>query len=129
MKFYEKLFIYLTNSWYILFILASLKLWNLAQLYLNKITYYYNLLVALVLIVYYNPFVNTKITPIHRKMVFSSAFFLLVTIGLENLIDDLSSDIKEKREKEKREKEKREKEKNKKNINDYLNIFRNNKNY
>ena len=62
MKLYERLFIYLTNTWYILFVLASLKLWDFAQLYLDKITYYYNLLIALVLMFYFNPFIKTKIT-------------------------------------------------------------------
>ena len=89
MKLYERLFIYLTNTWYILFALASLKLWNFAELYLDRITYYYNLLIALVLMFYFNPLVKTKITPVHRKMVFSAAFFVFVSIGFGNLIDDL----------------------------------------
>ena len=89
MKLYERVFIYLTNTWYILFALASLKLWNFAEIYLDRITYYYNLLVALVLMFYFNPFIKTKITATHRKMVFSSAFFVFISIGFGGLIDDL----------------------------------------
>ena len=89
MKLYERLFLYLTNTWYILFALASLKLWNFAEIYLDRITYYYNLLIALVLMFYFNPFVKTKITPVHRKMVFSAAFFVFISIGFGSLIEDL----------------------------------------
>ena len=89
MKLYERLFIYLTNTWYILFALANLKLWNFAEIYLERITYYYNLLIALVLMFYFNPFIKTKITPVHRKMVFSAAFFVFISIGFEGLIEDL----------------------------------------
>ena len=89
MKLYERLFLYLTNTWYILFALASLKLWNFAEIYLERITYYYNLLIALVLMFYFNPFIKTKITLVHRKMVFSAAFFVFISIGFGSLIDDL----------------------------------------
>lgn len=89
MKIYERLFIYLTTLMYILFALAHLKLWNVAQLYLDKITYYYNLLIAIVLMYYFNPFIKTQITEIHRKMIFTAAFLVFVTIGVDNLINDL----------------------------------------
>ena len=92
MKIYERLFIYLTTLVYILFALAHLKLWNFAQLYLDKITYYYNLLIAIVLMYYFNPFIKTKITEIHRKMIFTAAFFVFVTLGLDNLINDLKTE-------------------------------------
>jgi hypothetical protein len=38
---------------------------------------------------YFNPLVKTKITPVHRKMVFSAAFFVFISIGFGSLIDDL----------------------------------------
>ena len=73
MKLYEKLFMYLTYTWYILFALASMKLWTFAQLYLDKITYYYNLFLAVVLMYHFNPFMETEITEIHQKNgIFSS---------------------------------------------------------
>ena len=68
MKFYEILFIYLTYAWYILFSLASLKVWNFAQLYLDKITYYYNLFIAVVLMYNFNPFIKTD-PPVGRVKV------------------------------------------------------------
>tara|TARA_Y100001970_G_scaffold164036_1_gene200426 strand:+ start:2348 stop:2692 length:345 start_codon:yes stop_codon:yes gene_type:complete len=114
MKLYEMLFMYLTYTWYILFALASMKLWTFAQLYLDKITYYYNLFVALVLMYHFNPFIKTEITKTHKKMVFSAASFVFISVGLEQLIEDLRRDaLKKKPEK---------KNNTNKTIYDYLNI-------
>ena len=121
MKFYEMLFIYLRYFWFILFVLASLKLWTFAQLYLDKITYYYNLFLAIILMYHFNPFMKTEITEIHKKMVFSAASFVFISIGLEQLINDLRVDALKIKNKDKI------KDKPENNtINDFLSIIKNN---
>ena len=86
---YEEIFTYLTYSWYILFIIAGLDLWDPAELYLSKITSYYQIFTALTLIYFFNPFVKTRMTNTHKKMVFSAAIFILMSEGLDGIIEKI----------------------------------------
>ena len=88
-EIYEEIFKYLTYSWYVLFIIAGLDLWDPAELYLAKITSYYQIFTALTLIYFFNPFMKTRMTKTHREMVFSAAIFILMSEGLEGIIEKI----------------------------------------
>ena len=94
MRFYEQVFIYLTYVWYILFAIARFELWEFAEIYLEKITFYLNILVSFTLLYYFNPLSKTKMTKTHKRMVFSAALFILTTEGLNNVIARISRDAR-----------------------------------
>ena len=61
MKFYERLFKLLTWSWYILFGLAYTNYWDESNALLEKVTFYYKIFVASVLIWFFNPLHKTEL--------------------------------------------------------------------
>lgn len=89
MNFYEKIFIYLTYSWYVFFILAYFNLWEPAIDYYELINFYYILFLAMVLIIRFNPFFYYKFTESTRTMVFSAGVALLLSLGYSKIIINL----------------------------------------
>ena len=55
---------------------------------------------------HFNPFMETEITEIHKKMVFSAASFVFISVGLEPLIEDLRKNALNIRNKQKEQREK-----------------------
>lgn len=92
MKYYERLFKLLTWSWYLLYGLAYTNTWEHAAELLHKITFYYKIFVALVLIWFFHPFTNSDFTPTHKSIVFSAATFILFSEGLMNIFHYLAND-------------------------------------
>ena len=90
MDFYEKIFLYLTYSWYVFFILAYFNLWPKASEYYELINFYYALFLALVLILRFNPFVYYKTTETTRSMVFSAGIALLLSMGFSKIKHNLN---------------------------------------
>ena len=90
MDFYEKIFLYLTYSWYVFFILAYFNLWHKATDYYELINFYYALFLAFVLILRFNPFVYYKTTETTRSMVFSAGIALLLSLGYSNIMQNLN---------------------------------------
>ena len=60
----EYLFLLFTYSGYFLFFLAFTGLWDDASLYLEDVTNYYKMVIGLVLLYIFNPYITTKIKPI-----------------------------------------------------------------
>ena len=80
MKYYEQLFIYLSYSYWLFFILSRFHFWTDALYIFEQISFYYHLLIALVLAILFHPFTNKTInlTPIKRRMVFVSAMSFII---------------------------------------------------
>jgi hypothetical protein len=71
---------------WIFYILTIIGVWTQAPTYLNFITETMKVIVAFVLIYFFNPWKKTKCTDFHREVVFSSAIFLLFSISFNSLI-------------------------------------------
>ena len=74
----EYLFLLFTYSGYFLFFLAFTGLWQDAKLYLDDVTTYYKIVVGLVLLYIFNPYIKTVIKPIHERMAFNAGLFLIL---------------------------------------------------
>jgi len=78
----EYLFLLFTYSGYFLFFLAFTGLWENASLYLEDVTNYYKMVIGLVLLYIFNPYITTKIKPIHERMAFNAGLYLLLSGNL-----------------------------------------------
>jgi len=78
----EYLFLLFTYSGYFLFFLAFTGLWEDASLYLEDVTNYYKMVIGLVLLYIFNPYITTKIKPIHERMAFNAGLYLLLSGNL-----------------------------------------------
>lgn len=86
MKYYEKMYYYGKYALYALYILTYLGLWDKAPIYLEQVDYYLKLLIALLLVVFFNPLFGVKqFTVFHRNIAFSAGFFLLTTMTLAGI--------------------------------------------
>lgn len=86
MKYYENIYYYGKYTVYILYFLTYLGLWDEAPTYLEQINYYLKLLIALLLVFFFNPFSKKReFTTFHRNIAFSAGFFLLTTITLTGI--------------------------------------------
>ena len=82
---YDNIFTYLTYSWYLFFIITKINLWDKSKIYLNEITFFYRVFISIVLLILFNPYRKINFTETHRKIVFSSAFFLITSDTLVEL--------------------------------------------
>ena len=64
-------------------------LWKSAPQYLNKFIMFFNLFIAIVLIILFNPLRDTVFLPIHKKIVFSAGLAMLINSSLTNIITPL----------------------------------------
>ena len=92
MKYYEKMYYYGKYTLYALYIITYLGLWDKAPIYLDQVDYFLKLLIAVLLVLFFNPIFGVKtFTTFHRNIAFSAGFFLLTTItlsGVKNLFVD-----------------------------------------
>ena len=82
----EQAFYMSKTLFWIFDILTIIGVWTQAPTYLNFITEAMKVIVAIVLIYFFNPWKKTKCTDFHREVVFSSAIFLLFSISFNSLI-------------------------------------------
>ena len=68
------------------YILTIIGVWTQAPNYLTFITEVMKVIVAIVLIYFFNPWEKTKCTNFHREVVFSSAMFLLFSISFNTIL-------------------------------------------
>ena len=54
---------------------------------------FYRLFISIVLLILFNPFRKIKFTEVHRKIVFTSAFFLITSDTLIELYHKIKSNI------------------------------------
>ena len=78
----EYLFLIFTYSGYLLFFLAFTGLLENASIYLEDVTNYYKIVIGLVLLYIFNPYITTKIKPIHERMAFNAGLYLLLSGNL-----------------------------------------------
>ena len=92
MDSFEKLFILLNYSWYILFGLAYFNIWKPAKIYLPIVTFYFKIFVSLFIIYFFNPYKSIKFNDFHRRMIFTAGTFLLLSEGLMYIFNKMSHD-------------------------------------
>jgi len=71
---------------WIFYILTILGVWTNAPNYLNFTNEIMKIIIAIILIYFFNPWKKTKCTKFHREVVFSSAIFILFSISLNKLL-------------------------------------------
>lgn len=86
-KLYEHIFFGSLVFTYVLITLVILGLGGSnTREYLSNLNYFMKLYVCLLLLVRFNPLVQTKFTDFDKRLVFTSALFLLSTTTLEEII-------------------------------------------
>lgn len=85
-EFQEKVFDYVTFFTYFLYIVVALGLSASAPQYLDDLLFYTKLYVSVFLIYRFNPFRQTKFTPLDAKIAYNAGIFLLVTIAINSVI-------------------------------------------
>ena len=91
MKYYEKMYYYGKYIVYFLYIVTFLGVWDKAPIYLTQVDYYLKLLIALLLIVLFNPLHNiSKFNEFHKDVAFSAGFLLLTSMTLTGIRNQLT---------------------------------------
>ena len=86
MKYYEKLYIFMKLTLYVLYIVAFFGLWTRAPTYINYLHYYLRTFVAIALIIFFNPLMTERtLTKFHRDIAFSSGVLLITSTTLDSL--------------------------------------------
>ena len=83
-KIYQKIFLLGINITYVLYILVVIGISTYAPKYLETVKTFLKIYVGLLLVILYNPitYKESKFTDFHRKLVFSSGIFLLLSSTL-----------------------------------------------
>ena len=89
MNYFDYIFIILTFGWYIFYAMTFLNIPNNDEMF-REFAFYYEVYVCLLLIGYFNPYTNIKLTKVKRQMVFSAALMLLFSIGVNNIFNKLN---------------------------------------
>ena len=90
MKIFDYIFVVLTIAWYFFYALTFTNLSQINQ-YFDMFVFYYKVYVCLLLILYFNPYITVKLTKVKKQMVFTAALMLLFSIGLKNILTNISS--------------------------------------
>ena len=90
MKIFDYIFVVLTIVWYLLYALTFSNLSQINQ-YFDMFVFYYKVYVCLLLIFYFNPYINVKLTKVKKQMIFTSSLMLLFSIGFKNIFINVSS--------------------------------------
>ena len=88
MNILEYIFVLLTFAWYIFYGITFMNI--IPRLYFKTFSFYYEMYVCLLLIAYFNPYTDIKLTKIKKQIVFTSALMLLFSIGVNNIVDTVS---------------------------------------
>ena len=89
MNYFDYIFIILTFGWYIFYAMTFLDIPNNNEMF-REFAFYYEVYVCLLLIGYFNPYINIKLIKVKRQMVFSAALMLLFSIGVNNIFNKLN---------------------------------------
>jgi hypothetical protein len=85
-KTLEHVFYIMKTSFWILYILSLVGVWASAPKYLNLLDNIMKIVVSVILIYFFNPWKKTKCTNFHRKIVFTSAFFILFSVSFNSIL-------------------------------------------
>lgn len=94
MNLFDYIFVMLTFAWYIFYGLTFIDIIPNSQQNFLKFVFYYEVYVCLLLIFYFNPYMNITLTKVKKQMVFSAALMLLFSIGIENILNKLTHHFK-----------------------------------
>ena len=86
MKTLENIYNITNIFFWIFYIMSLIGIWAAAPKYLDYVDNIMKTLVACILIYFFNPLKKTKCTPFHKKVVFSSAFFILLSVSFNTLL-------------------------------------------
>lgn len=92
MNWFDYIFVVLTFAWYIFYGLTFINI--IPQLYFSNFVLYYEIYVCLLLIFYFNPYMNIKLTKVKKQMVFSAALMLLFSIGVDRISNKVNMHIR-----------------------------------
>lgn len=93
-EFTENIYIFITYSFYILYVLVYLGVWNSAPYYLDDLNYYMKIFVGTVLTITFNPFIRFRPSYIHRNISFSAGLLLLTSTTLGGFQKRISNTVK-----------------------------------
>jgi len=82
----HKLFDYVTFLTYFLYFVVALGLSASAPQYLDDLLFYTKLYISLFLIYRFNPFRQTKFTPLDAKIAYNAGIFLLITVAFNSIL-------------------------------------------
>jgi hypothetical protein len=85
-SFQSDAFNYTKYLMYFLYLIVALGLSTSAPVYLDSLVYYTKLYISLFLIFRFNPFRETKMTPLDAKIAFNSGMFLLFATSVNGVI-------------------------------------------
>jgi len=85
LKNYQTIFLYLLILSYILYALVFIGIVNNSPSYLETLNFVLKIYVSLVLLIRFNPFINRQFTDFDKKIVFSSALFLISTTTINEV--------------------------------------------
>jgi len=89
MNLVEKAYFYGKLVLWFLYILVIFGIWDKAPQYLNTVDEAFKLIIALILLYFFNPFVRTECTEFHRQVVFTSAIMLLFSSSLKSILQSV----------------------------------------
>ena len=98
-KITENIFLYSINASYVLYMIALLGIGGFAPQYLDHLKVFLKIYIGLLLVFRYNPitYKEKKFSEFDRRLVFSSAIFLLLSTtligGIENFLQEKSKKI------------------------------------
>lgn len=85
MKPVEKIYYIILSLTYFIYITSFIGVLNFAPESMETLQFYFNLYIAIILLVRFNPLRKYKFTPFDQKIIFSSALFLLSTLSASKL--------------------------------------------
>ena len=90
MNLFDYIFVILTFAWYIFYGLTFINIIPNAHQYFLTFVFYYEVYVCLLLIFYFNPYMNIKLNNVKKQMVFSASLMLLFSIGINKILGNIS---------------------------------------
>lgn len=92
MNYLDYIFIILTFAWYGFYALTLINYSN-SKLYFENFSFYYQVYVCLLIIYYFNPYMNVSLTKVKKQMIFSSALMLLFSIGIHSIFNKIKNHL------------------------------------
>jgi hypothetical protein len=89
MDIVQKTYFYGKLLFWFLYIITLLGVWDKAPEYLNAVDETFKVVIAFILIYFFNPLVKTECTGFHRKVVFTSAIMLLFSSSLKSILQNV----------------------------------------
>jgi len=86
-KTLEQLFYILKGLFWILYFLSLIGVWTAAPQYLHVVDNTMKIIIASILLYFFNPWKKTVCTKFHRKLVFTAAMFLFFSVSFTSVLN------------------------------------------